>query len=505
MDYVALLRGWPLMRVFTGLIALVVALVATVAGLLAFGAHAPPALGAALLTVGALALIVVIISLARPRTTRVIALPPSIPVADGAPATPAPDGPATITAAPPAPVAPPSIPAPAVAMPAMPAVIAPPAPAFLPAPGPLFVGREQELETLVAGLRRAHGATALALVGPAGGGKHSVITQAIEAHRAVGTFPAGSWWLPAADLHGDRGLRRVLIGVLEHLGGPMVAMTATLRMGEAAVADLVRGKRMLFWLDDVAADFPIGRALTALTARDANGVGPVLVIASQSDWAMPEINEIMLEVPALDEAFDLFREWLELAGRPLEFEEYDAAKAICVNLSNLPLALRLAAGYAAQSGARLAKLAADLGSAVYPPGDLERTANQTVAFVEASLFPQPRRAFASLAVFDAPQIDLAQAAAVAATVAGGTAEGARADLEAMVRLGLLEPDGDDAHPLVRLHPLVRRYAADRLRELGPDAEGQARAALASLLHARRKADAQDDDRAWDLPGLAPRA
>jgi len=41
-------------------------------------------------------------------------------------------------------------------------------------------------------------------------------------------------------------------------------MTATLRMGEAAVADLVRGKRMLFWLDDVAADFPVGRALTAL-------------------------------------------------------------------------------------------------------------------------------------------------------------------------------------------------------------------------------------------------
>lgn len=495
------------MRAFTGLIALVVALVAMVAGLLAFGAHAPPAVGAALLTIGSLALIGVIITLVRPRTTRIIALPPSPPLADRAPA-PAQDLPTaseTAVITPTIPVAPEIAPPIAPAAPLEAAPVAPAAPAFLPAPGPLFVGREQELETLVAGLRRAHGATALALVGPAGGGKHSVIMQAVEAHRAVGTFPDGYWWLPAADLHGDRGLRRVLINVLEHLGGPMVAMTATLRMGEAAVADLVRGKRMLFWLDDVAADFPIGRALTALTARDADGVGPVLVIASQSDWDMPEISEILLEVPALDEAFDLFREWLELAGRTLEFEEYEAAKAICVNLSNLPLALRLAAGYAAQSGAKLTKLAADLGSAVYPPGDLARTATQTIAFVESSLFPQPRRAFASLAVFDAPQIDLAQAAAVAATVAGGTVEGARGDLEAMVRLGLLEPDGDDTHPLVRLHPLVQRYAANRLQELGADVTNQARAALASLLHARRKTDAQDDDRAWDLPGLAPRA
>jgi hypothetical protein len=494
------------MRAFTGLIALVVALVATVAGLLAFGAHAPLALGAALLTIGSLALVGVIIILVRPRTTRVMALPPATPLADLAPpATPAQAAPETPEISPTAPTI---IPTPLVATPtteAIAAPVAPPAPAFLPAPGPLFVGREQELETLVAGLRRAHGATALALVGPAGGGKHSVIIQAIEAHRTAGTFPDGYWWLPTADLHGDRGLRRVLINVLEHLGGPMVAMTATLRMGEAAVADLVRGKRMLFWLDDVATDFPIGRALTALTARDAAGVGPVLVIASQSDWAMPEINEIVLEVPALDEAFDLFREWLELAGRTLEFEEYEAAKAICVNLSNLPLALRLAAGYAAQSSAKLAKLAAELGSAVYPPGDLHRTATQTIAFVESSLFPQPRRAFASLAVFDTPQIDLAQAAAVAATVAGGTAEGARGDLEAMVRLGLLEPDGDDAHPLVRLHPQVQRYAADRLQALGADVAGQARAALASLLHARRTSEAQDDDRAWDLPGLAPRA
>ncbi|MGH7194958.1 MAG: hypothetical protein ACREJM_15705, partial [Candidatus Saccharimonadales bacterium] len=170
----------------------------------------------------------------------------------------------------------------------------------------------------------------------------------------------------------------------------------------------------------------------------------------------------------------------------------------------LSLAVRLAAGYAAQSGAKLTKLAADLGSAVYPPGDFLRTGEQTIAFVERSLFPQPRRAFTALAAFDGPIIDLDRASAVAATVSGGTVADTRTDLEAMVQLGLLEPDGDAAHPQVRMHPLVQRYAASRLQELGDDVADTARAALASVIRARRGADAPDDDFAWDAPGVTPR-
>ncbi len=482
-----------------GLILFAVALLTTAAGVLALVMQAGALIGVALLAVAALAVIGVVFTLVRPRPTTVRTIAPATPAA----APPAVAPPAA-TPALSAPAAPP--PSPSSTIEAEPPILPTPftdderqvGPAFLPAPGPLFVGREQELETLVAGLRRAHGAAAIAVVGPAGAGKHALITQAIEAHRVAGTFPQGYFWLPTADLHGDRGLRKLLLDVLDHLGGPRVAITATLRVGEAAVADLVRGKRMVFWLDDVAADFPLARALTALTARDAAGVGPALIIASRGDWAMPEISEITLDVPQLDEAFDIFREWLELVGRPLEYEEYEAAKAICVNTSHLPLALRLAAGYAAASGVKLTKLAADLGSAVYPPGDVVRTAEQTIAFAESSLFPQPRRAFAALAVFDGPFIDLAQASAVAATVAGGTVAGTRADLEAMVRLGLLEPDGDDAQPSVRLHPLVQHHAAAQLQALGPDVAARARAALASVISARRGADAPDDDFAWDM-------
>lgn len=476
-----------------GLILLAVAVLAFVAGGVLFFAHAV-LLGAVLLTVGSLALIAVVITLLRPQPTTVRVVPTQ----------PAPMPPAVV--APPA-AAPVVVSPPPVVVPPEPA--APTVPTFLPAPSPLFVGREQELEELVAGLRRAHGAAALAVVGPAGAGRHALVSQAIEAHRVAGTFAAGYSWHAGSEMHGDMGLRKLLIEVLDRLGGPAVAMTSTLRMGESAVADLVRGQRILFWLDDVPGDFPIGRALTTLTARDANGVGPTLLLTSREDWAMPEITELLLEVPQLDEAFDMVREWLELGGRTLAFEEYEAVKAICINLSYLPLALRLAAGYAAQTGAKLAKLAADLGSAVYPPGDVVRTAEQTIRFVESSLFPQPRRAFAALAVFETPSIDLDLASAVAATVAGGTVEATRNDLAAMVQLGLLEPDGDDAHPQIRLHPMVRRYAAQRLTALGPDVASAAHAALATVLHARRAAhqtNVDDEaDYAWDTSAFAPQA
>ncbi len=389
------------------------------------------------------------------------------------------------------------------ALPSAPVISAAPGvPIVLPPLEPLFIGREQELDNLVAALRRARGATATAVVGPAGVGKHTLVARAIESLHGEDLFPDGLSWHAGSDYQGDQGFRRVLIEVLDRFGGPAVAMTSTLRMGEAAVADLVRGKRILFWLDDIPADFPLGRALTTLTARDTHGVGPTLIVTSRSDWVMPEVYEIALDPPALDEAFDLWRDWLDLGGRALDFEEHEAAKAICVNLSYLPLALRLAAGYAAQSKAKLPKLAGDLGEVVFPPGDVARTAERTIAFAEAALFPQPRRAFAALGVFESPVFDLDAASAVAAVVAGTSVATVQTDLAAMVRLGLLEYGADTRGAAqLRLHPLVRRHAAERLAALGPDVTASARAALASVMRTRRQAIPDVDEEADDTAGV----
>ncbi len=449
------------------------------------------------LVTGGIVLIGILVTLiARPRPSIVHTLPPILPAAPPAPVEAAPVvEAATIVAAPPIVALAPTIPA------------APPAPAFLPGSGPLFVGREQELDALVAEIRRHHGTGAIAVVRPAGAGKHTVIMRAIEAHRAAGTFTDGYSWHPVTDLGGDRGLRKVLIDVLDRFGGPAVAMTTTLRMGEAAVADLVRGRRILFWLDDVPQDFPIGRAISTLTARDDAGIGPTLVLSSRADWDMPEITEIPLDPPQLDEALDLVREWMELAGRGVARDDYDAIKAICANLSNVPLALRLAAGYAAASRMKLTKLAADLGSVVYPPGDVTRTLTHTIAFVASTLFPQPRRGFAALAACEYPIIPLDAAAAVAAAVSGATVETATADLEAMMVLGLLEPDGDDATPQVRLHPFVRAHAAEVLQGFGPAAVAAAQDAWQSVTRLRHAAQtpAEDDDESFDFSSLVPRS
>lgn len=434
---------------------------------------------AAFLALGALALIAALVG--RGRRPTVVALPPPPAVVAPPPMEASPAPPLAVVAEP------------APAIPAGPSV-----PIFLPTPGPLFIGREQELDDLVARLRRARGANAIAVVGAAGCGKTTLIGQAVEQHRAEETFPDGISWHVCTDFHGDMGLRRLLIEALDRFGGPMVAMTSTLRIGEAAVADLVRGKRILFWLDDVPQDFPLGRALTTLTARDAQGTGPVLLIASRADWDMPEVSELVLEPPQLDEALDHLRGWMDLAGRSTDFEDYDALKAICTNLGSLPLALRLAAGYAALNGAKLPKLAADLGSVVYPPGDPLRTAERTIAYVERSLFPQPRQIFATLGVFDEPVIDMDAAIAVAVAATGSHAGAVGNDIEAMGLLGLLEADGLPTIPAIRLHPLVRAYAQACLKDLSPMQAARARGARASVLAARRS-DHEDDEAIFARP------
>jgi|GEM_PF-3545983 len=434
--------------------------------------------------VATLVIVAIAAAISQSRASRSLVPPTVIAVRRGAP---------PVLVVPPAAVVPIATPPAAVDAVAAPVVVAAPSVTkILPAPSPFFIGREQELDHLVAALRRSHGNAAIAVVGPAGAGKHTLIMRAIEAHIESGTFTDGYSWHASTDYHGDIGMRRLLIDVLDRFGGPAVAMTTTLRMGEAAVADLVRGKRILFWLDDIPNDFPIGRALSALTARDAAGVGPTLILSSREDWAIPEITEIALDVPQLDESLDLLREWMDIGGRTTDSNDYDAIKAICVNLTSLPLALRLAAGYATQSGVKLPKLAADLGSAVYPPGDPTRTASGTITFVEQALFPQPRRSFAALAVFETPVFDLDAACAVAAAVSGGTIDTVQSDLESMVRLGLLEPDGDEEHPHLRMHPAVRQYAVARLAALGSETTATARATLATILHARRTAKSPSD-------------
>ncbi len=396
--------------------------------------------------------------------------------------------PPPVTTPPPPVLAPPPVAAPPVSPPPEPAVVvSPPAPLFVPAAAPLFVGREQELEDLVAKLRRQHGAGAIAVIGPAGVGKTMLISQAVERHIAEGTFKDGISWHRCADYHGEIGLRRLLLEVLDRFGGPLVAMTATLRLGEAAVADLIRGQRILFWLEDVPADFPLGRALTTLTARDERGAGPTFLIASRSDWAMPEVAEVILDPPELDEAMDQVRGWMELVGRSSDLADYDAIKAICANLSSLPLALRLAAGYAGLNGVQLPRLAADLGSAVYPPGDLARTGQQVIAYVEQALFPQPRQIFATLGAFDVPLIDLDQAIAVGVAATGATAESVQGDLESLMYLGLVDADGDEEQPALRLHTLVSEQARRSFNELAPLQSARARAARASIVAARRAA------------------
>ncbi len=371
---------------------------------------------------------------------------------------------------------------------AVPLVLAPEMLLNLPDPIPVFINRETELDRVAAELRHMKGMTALAIIGPKGAGKSSLINRAFEAHMLENTFPDGYSWHIGTELHGDKGLRRLLIEVLDLLGGPAVAMTTTLRMGEQAVAELVRGKQMVFWLDSAPEDFPILRAMAVLTARDANGVGPALVITSATEWNIPEIHEIPIEALQMDEAMDVFRGWMEYWGRPASSAEYDAIKAICANVSLLPIALRVVAGYAAQSNVALAKLAAELGSAVYPPGDIQLAGSKTLAYIVAKLFPRPQRIFALLGVFEDSLFSIETACAVVSSVSGVSVADARSDIESMIQLGLLQTQTiQEANPNLWMHPITQRFCMEKFSEQGTETMNSVRAALATVQRARRQA------------------
>ncbi len=370
----------------------------------------------------------------------------------------------------------------------IPLVLAPEMLLRLPDPVPVFISRETELDRVAAELRHMKGMTALAIIGPNGSGKSTLINRAFEAHMLENTFPDGYSWHIGSELHGDKGLRRLLIEVLDRLGGPAVAMTTTLRMGEQAVADLVRGKQMVFWLDSVPEDFPILRAMAVLTARDAHGVGPALVITSAADWNIPEIHELAIEMLQTDEAMDVFRGWMEYWGRPAVSTDYDAIKAICANVSSLPIALRVVAGYAAQSNMSLAKLAAELGSAVYPPGDIQLAGSKTLAYIVAKLFPRPQRIFALLGVFEDSLFSIETACAVVSSVSGVSVSDARSDIESMIQLGLLQTQTiQETNPNVWMHPITQRFCMEKFTEQGTETMNSAKAALATVHRARRQA------------------
>lgn len=331
-----------------------------------------------------------------------------------------------------------------------------PVPRQLPAPPPLFAGRDEELGQLTKSLADGpDGTLAITVIcGPGGIGKSWLAAQ--WANRNTQRFPDGQLYI---NLHGfdprtppvppDMALR----GFLEALGVARDRVPTDPGAQAALYRSLLADRRMLILLDDV---------------RDAEQVRPLLPGSPSCAVLVTSRNRLsalmaahgarLLTVDVLSpaEAHAL------LAGRlgaERTTAEPAAVAALVEHCAGLPLALGIVAARAAMHpDFPLAVLAEELVRAAdrltaLDPGDLTVNVRAVFAASHRALTPAAGRLFSFLGLAQGPDLGLAAAAGLAGLPPART------------RVLLAELEG--AHLLrqhrpgrYRMHDLVRLYAAE---------------------------------------------
>jgi predicted ATPase/DNA-binding XRE family transcriptional regulator len=283
---------------------------------------------------------------------------------------------------------------------------APPAD-HLPASPTSFIGREQEVATLLDRLR-SHDVRLLTLTGPPGIGKTRLSVAVAAGLR--GEFQDGVWFVPLAPLTDPELVVPTIATVLRLKESPGQG-------AEAGLQAYLRGKRLLLVLDNfeqVADAAPaLGRLLAAaphlkllVTSR------AVLHLYGEQEYSVPP-----LELPDAGRAFaagsppryasvELFVQRAQ-AARPdfsLNAQNYKAVAQICVKLDGLPLAIELAAARSKlfTPDALLARLEQRLTFLTGGPVDREsrqRTLMDAIAWSYSLLDDSERGLFRRLGVF----------------------------------------------------------------------------------------------------------
>ncbi|WP_432995605.1 ATP-binding protein [Dactylosporangium sp. CA-233914] len=381
-----------------------------------------------------------------------------------------------------------------------------------------FTGREPQLAELDLLLRRdatqlcdvTSGTVAL-VVGTAGVGKTALAVR--WAHRAAARFPDGQLHV---DLRGYDPRRPVaaadaLAGFLRALGVDGADIPRGVAERAALYRSLVAGRRVLVLLDNAFGADQV-RPLLPGTASC------LVVVTSRDDLAGLVVREgarrIRLDPLGATEAARLLR---ALLGDRVDAEPA-AAAALARRCAGLPLALRIAAEFAAgHDGLRLRDVVADLdgGACVTDPpyhradpwtaataldrldaGDPRSAVRAVFSWSHRHLGPPSRRLFALLGLHPGTDLD---GPAVAA-LAGVAMEPARAAVSELVRAHLVARVGADRYGM---HDLLRAYAAESARSaLSHD---EHRAALVRLLdhHVGTATAAAAALYPHDQPGVRP--
>ncbi|HEX5441195.1 MAG TPA: ATP-binding protein [Ktedonobacterales bacterium] len=314
-------------------------------------------------------------------------------------------------------------------------------PLLLPARPPRLLGRAGALNELLRTLRTVE--TGLCVVtGMPGVGKSALAAEALHLIAADERarhelFPDGIVSFSGAGRRGTGGLLALLDELCAVFTAESSSARASTRHSEKPTSSgerlarpdvagtlnrtrsVVAGKRFLLLLDDMDARFPLRDALDAVlaTGHAAGANGPaeaerrVVLVTSRyaPEAALIRIRQDVAPLDA-DAALALFTSLLQ---RDLAPGEILQARAICMEVGNLPLAIELAATAALSEGIPLPLLAARLSShALDISADSRRELRLRLERELDAVDAEARELFALLALLGTPAFTLEAAAAL---------------------------------------------------------------------------------------------
>lgn len=365
-------------------------------------------------------------------------------------------------------------------------------PRDLPPRVPKFVGREDELVSLMTALRQGQSVGLSALVSGLGGiGKSSLASEAMQRLAADSTaFPGGITWMRCDGRTGLDGLVWVYDQVLAAWGMPLPpdalggSVSTPAEVREQALRDRLHPpSATLVLLDNVEIDFPLSRALEHLTPQ-----GITLLVTARPQFNLPGLQLVRLDVLESEAAVQLFRErYIDRGGAWDEAQDETAARKVVKRLGWLPLAIELAAARAALAATGVPALAVemqqpDVLARLQDPLNEAASVRYSIERSLAALTPAQRLRFAALGLPDGPDwprpVVEALLNAVPASAPGTVLAPAGADLDRLVALSLVTLVLAGSGLRVRLHPLLREVATE---EWGRQSGEVRRAGVVGLL------------------------
>jgi predicted ATPase/class 3 adenylate cyclase len=342
----------------------------------------------------------------------------------------------------------------------------------LPVPMTPLVGRERDLEQVLAALT-GPGIRLVTLTGTGGVGKTRLSLAAAAALDQ--DFPQGVFFIPLAAVRDAEVMWKTIADTLD------VA-------ADGAAADAVTGylgdRRTLLVLDNLE---QLDGAAGVVARLLATAPGLVVLATSRRPLHLPGERELPvppLQVPreaSVEEvsacgAARLFVQQASMSRPGFTLTAANAAEiaAICERLDGLPLAIELAAARIRLLAPRalLARLghSIDLAAADVGQSSRQQTLRNAIAWSYDLLTPDLAEAFRRAAVF-AGGCDLDGLAAVTAPEHGPGAQGGGTD-PLDLAAGLLDvslvtvTDGADGEPRVGMLETIREYALERLEQAG---------------------------------------